>query len=821
MALEIFRLMGSVFVDTDKANKSLNKVDKNAQGFGKTLLKGVGTAAKWAAGVAVAAGTAGLAIGTAAVKSYAEYEQLVGGIETLFGKSANTVLKYSKTAYKTAGMTANQYMETATSFSAALINGLKGNTAEAARVTDMAITDMSDNMNKMGSDMTSIQNAYQGFAKQNYSMLDNLKLGYGGTKKEMQRLLKDADAINKQQGKITKYSIDNLADVYEAIHVVQTEMGITGTTAKEATSTISGQVNMLKARFENFKNTLGATLAPAVKNILSKVIDNLPTIESMVSGVATTAVKVVEWAMPYIEQALEFIEKWFGKIPDVISYVKDKMIEFGDYLGQKLQPVLEAIRDWFDRLKDRASKLGEYMGQILPPILETLRDWFDKLLTAIGKLPAKIQAFKDKAGEVADYIATGLQPTLENLKKMFEAVKDKLQPFIDALVDYIKSGEAAEDATTFLREAGELLKEAFDLLAEAAGWVTEKIIEISDWCVEHYKTIETIAIVIGSFAAAWGLVNAALAIWNGLATIGAAVTGALAGAGTVLAGVIAFLTSPITLVIAAIGAVIAIGVLLWRNWDTIKAKCSELWAALKEKFTQIKDSVVTKVSQLKDKAVEKFKALKDSISLAISNAKKTVTDTFQNIYDSVVDKATSIYNKVKEKFDAVKTAISDAIQKAKDTVSDVIAKIKDLFDFDLKLNIKLPTIKLEGGEAPWGIGGEGKLPSFDVKWNAEAMHRAMILNDATIFGMGKNGTLQGAGETGGNEVVVGESHLLTMIGKVVAAQTATQNAQIIEVLFAILDAITGGNEDLLRAVRAGQTIKIGEREFGRLVRTYA
>ena len=142
MALEIFRLMGSVFVDTDKANKSLQNIDKKASGFGSTLLKGIGTAAKWAAGVAVAAGTAGLALGKSAIDSYAEYEQLVGGVETLFGKSADQVLKYAQGAYKTAGMTANQYMETTTSFAAALLSGLKGDTAAAAKYADMAITDI-------------------------------------------------------------------------------------------------------------------------------------------------------------------------------------------------------------------------------------------------------------------------------------------------------------------------------------------------------------------------------------------------------------------------------------------------------------------------------------------------------------------------------------------------------------------------------------------------------------------------------------------------------------------------------------------------------
>lgn len=766
MALEIFRLMGSVFVDTDKANKSLNKIDNKAQGFGKSLLKGVGTAAKWAAGVAVAAGTVGVAIAKSAVESYAEYEQLVGGIETLFGKSADTVLKYANNAYKTAGMTANQYMETTTSFAAALLSGLKGDTEAAAKYADMAITDMSDNANKMGTAMESIQNAYQGFAKQNYSMLDNLKLGYGGTKKEMQRLLKDADAINAKQGKITKYSIDNLSDVYEAIHVIQTEMGITGTTAKEATETISGQINMIKARFENFKNTLGESLAPVVKSILGEFIDNLPTIEGLVSGLATAAVKAVDFVMPYISAALDFVGKWFDKVPELTQKAQEKFSEVGAYLSDKFQPVLEKLRGWFDKLKSSA---------------ETF--------------PQKLQLLKDKAIEVAGYISGKFQPTIDNLKAMFEAVKDKLQPFIDKLSEYVKSGEAAEDATQLLKDAGNLLKEAFDLVAEAAAWVTEKVIEVSDWCVEHYKTIETIAIIVGSFAAAWGLANAALAIWNGLAVVGSAVTTALTAAGTALGTAIAVLTSPITLVIAAIGAVIAIGVLLWRNWDTIKAKASELWKALKEKFSQIKEAVVNKVTELKNSAVNKFNELKNAVSTAVSNAKQAAVDKFNEMKTTVTNKVTEIYNKVKEKFEAVKASIKSAIEGARDIVSDVIEKIKGFFDFDLKLNIKIPKVTMSGGEAPWGIGGKGKLPSFSVKWAKKGYDKALMMDDPTIFGMTGSGSLLGGGDGNGNELVVGEAHLLSLIDRVVSKNMAGGSDDLV---VALLQDVRGLLEQLTK-----------------------
>lgn len=801
MALEIFRLMGSVFVDTDKANKSLNNVDKKASGFGNTLLSGIGTAAKWAAGIAVAAGTAGLAISKMAIDSYAEYEQLVGGVETLFGKSSDTVLEYAKNAYKTAGMTANEYMETTTSFAASLLSSLKGDTEAAAKYADMAITDMSDNANKMGTSMEMIQNAYQGFAKQNYAMLDNLKLGYGGTKTEMQRLLKDADAINAKQGKITKYSIDNLSDVYEAIHVIQTEMGITGTTAKEATETISGQIGMLKARFENFKNTLGEALAPVVKSILSELIDNLPTIEGLVTGLATAAVKVVDFAMPYITAALDFISEWFSKVPELGGKVSEIFADLGELWREVLQPAFENAWEALKKFAEPLTSIAEYIADWVKNTTESI-DVMDLLREACWFVEDALDAFseglmwlKDKGTEVVNYIVDSFEPTFENLKTMFEAVKDKVQPFIDKLSDYIKSGEAAKDATDLLKGAGDLLKEAFDLVAEAAAWVTDKIIEFSDWCVEHKETVETIAIIIGSFAAAWGLVNGALALWNGLATVGAAVTGALASAGSILAGVIAFLTSPITLVIAAIGAVIAIGVLLWKNWDTIKAKTADLWKDLKEKFSQIKESVVGKVTELKDKAVSKFNEIKNGISEAVNGAKQAAVDKFNEIKNSVVDKVSAIYSKVKEKFDAVKNAIKTSIESARDTVSNVIQKIKDLFNFDLKLNIKIPKVTISGGEAPWGIGGKGRLPSFNVKWAKKGYDKALMMDDPTIFGMGSSGSLLGAGDGNGNEIVVGESHLLKMIGKVVSANTATQDGLDV----ALLQDIRGLLEQLIEA----------------------
>ncbi len=244
--MNLFELFVKIGADTTEANKGIDEVGQKTSGLGEKLKSGLATAGKVAVAGVAAGATAIGALGTKAVAAYADYEQLVGGVETLFKDSQDQVMDYANNAYKTAGLSANEYMETVTSFSASLLQSLDGDTSAAADKANLAITDMSDNANKMGTDMTSIQNAYQGFAKSNYTMLDNLKLGYGGTQAEMERLLADAEKISG-----IKYDISSYADIVDAVHVVQTEMGITGTTAEEAASTIQGSFGMMKSAWQN------------------------------------------------------------------------------------------------------------------------------------------------------------------------------------------------------------------------------------------------------------------------------------------------------------------------------------------------------------------------------------------------------------------------------------------------------------------------------------------------------------------------------------------------------------------------------------------
>lgn len=291
-------------------SEAQNTVSSGSSGISK-VLGGIGSVAGTVAktvgaGMAVA-GTAVVAMGKSAVSAYADYEQLVGGVETLFKDSAKTVIENASKAYTTAGMSANEYMSTVTSFSASLLQSLGNDTVKASEKADMAITDMSDNANKMGTSMEMIQNAYQGFAKQNYTMLDNLKLGYGGTKEEMQRLLEEAEKISG-----IEYDISSYADIVDAIHVVQTEMGITGTTAKEASSTISGSIASTKSAWEN---------------LMTGLADSNANIPQLVGNVLSSGTTVLKNIIPVAKQVL-------ASIPEAIS-------EISPQAGQAFQSILD------------------------------------------------------------------------------------------------------------------------------------------------------------------------------------------------------------------------------------------------------------------------------------------------------------------------------------------------------------------------------------------------------------------------------------------------------------------------------------------------
>ena len=300
--INLFDLYAKITLDTSGYENGLDNASGKASGFADKLKSGLATAAKVGAAALTAAATGMAALTKASIEQYAEYEQLVGGVDTLFKTASDKVQEYAANAYKTAGMSANEYMDTVTSFSASLLQSLGGDTEKAAQKADQAITDMADNANKMGTGMEMIQNAYQGFAKQNYTMLDNLKLGYGGTKEEMERLLADAEKLSGQ-----KFDISSYSDIVDAIHVVQTEMGITGTTAKEAASTIQGSVSAAKSAWSNLITGIAAdnadldalignfvsSVETAAGNIIPRVSVMLGGISQLVTSASTTIIQMV------------------------------------------------------------------------------------------------------------------------------------------------------------------------------------------------------------------------------------------------------------------------------------------------------------------------------------------------------------------------------------------------------------------------------------------------------------------------------------------------------------------------------------------------
>ena len=298
----MFDLYAKITLDTSGYENGLDNASGKASGFADKLKSGLATAAKVGAAALTAAATGMAALTKASIDQYAEYEQLVGGVDTLFKTASDKVQEYAANAYKTAGMSANEYMDTVTSFSASLLKSLGGDTDKAAQKADQAITDMADNANKMGTGMEMIQNAYQGFAKQNYTMLDNLKLGYGGTKEEMERLLADAEKLSGQ-----KFDISSYSDIVDAIHVVQTEMGITGTTAAEAASTIEGSGGSAKAAWANLITGIAddnADLDTLIGNFVSSVEtaagNIIPRVSAILGGISQLVTSASSTIIPMV-----------------------------------------------------------------------------------------------------------------------------------------------------------------------------------------------------------------------------------------------------------------------------------------------------------------------------------------------------------------------------------------------------------------------------------------------------------------------------------------------------------------------------------------
>lgn len=502
--MDIFNLYAKLSLNTDDYEKGVEKAKGGASSlmdvFSGTLLgnvvsDGLRTVANGIMEIGETAANMAVSIGKASLDSYADYEQLVGGVETLYKDSAATIEKYAQTAYKNVGLSANDYMDTATSFAASLVSSLSGDTEKAAEMSNTAISDMADNWNKMGSSVQSVQDAYRGFSKQNFTMLDNLKIGYGGTKTEMEHLLADADTLNAKQGVYTKYSIDSFSDIVQAIHVVQTEMGITGTTAKEAATTIQGSTASMKSAWanlltgiadpeQNFQSlmdefvdsviTAGNNIIPRIKEIVPTLIDGLSELVTQLAPYVSGVIMELE---PTIEEGLQAL---FGGLSSVAS---------------ELQPIVADVFSFF----------GDAIISGLTSAIESsdfsfLLDIFNIVKTAIENIANIIDSFKNNANAAWDAISAKIQ----------EVVKF-VQPYVEAAMQVIGQvvTQVITDLTPVIQSIGEAFSAAWSLVQTVWEWASAFFQAIFQTIVVIFAPFAPI--ISGFFQGAWIIIQS---IWN-------------------------------------------------------------------------------------------------------------------------------------------------------------------------------------------------------------------------------------------------------------------------------------------------------------------
>lgn len=499
LASELRRAFGDSMPDGHKFGSSLG--GKVVSGFGSTIKKGFALAAK--AGIAtISAASAGIgAIVKSSASAYADYEQNIGGIETLFKDNADTIVKYASEAYKTAGISANDYMQNVTSFSASLLQGLGGDTAQAAEIANEAMVDMSDNANKMGTDISSIQNAYQGFAKQNYTMLDNLKLGYGGTQSEMARLINDSgvlgDSIKVDEKTINSVSFDKMI---EAIHKVQTDLDITGTTSKEAATTVSGSLSSVKAAWANLMAGMGDKNAD-LKNL----------IKEMVSTVKTFAKNI----MPVIKQALsgvttlisELAPDIAAELPQLVSDLLPQLIEAGtqifqalvkgisDNIGTITQAAITAVTTIATALIQNTGPLVQALATIITTIAQALPTILPDLTEAIKQqMPLILQAILDSLPAIIECATQIIVTIAETLANNINLIVDGAVKIIDTLAMSLSDSDTAKKLTEAAFKivftlTKEIVKNLPDILASGILIAVEIVKGIAQGMVDFFAPV--------------------------------------------------------------------------------------------------------------------------------------------------------------------------------------------------------------------------------------------------------------------------------------------------------------------------------------------
>ena len=606
-------------------------------------------------------------LGKSALDSVGQLEQNVGGVETLFGDAADAVIASADRAYQTAGMSANDYMSTVTSFSASLLQSLGGNTEEAAKVADMAIIDMADNANKMGTSMDMIQNAYQGFAKQNYTMLDNLKLGYGGTKTEMERLLADAEKLTG-----VKYDINNLNDVYQAIHAVQEEMGITGTTAKEAASTLEGSMASAKAAWDNFMNgsgdadQLADAFATAADNIVKNLAEIIPrfaeTLPALGGAIIAQIPGLVAAIVPAVLSAGQSVLK---QLQDAVldfdfAGTADKVVQMitgfieGDGLGSLLDTLVTIFTGIVNGISSMLPSLLPALIELISYVVTSLLDQLPAILDCalelilglaqgiLAALPVLIEALPEVISSIVEFLISAVPQIIDAGIELLMALVDALPVIIDALVDALPQiieatvtaliAAAPQIAKAGIKLLGALIEAIPVIVVELAKAVPDIVAAIIDVLAELPGLIGEVFAEIVTDLVEWGqqmLSNASTAMSNMLSQVNS---------------IIQELPGKIwTHLVNAVNKVIAWGQQMVSNASTA---ASNMLSKVNSIIQELPGKIWTHLVNAVNKVVAWGQQMVSNASTAASNMLSKVSSTLQQLPGKVWDYLSQAAQKV-------------------------------------------------------------------------------------------------------------------------------------------------------------------------------
>ena len=569
--MDVFNLYAKLSLNTDEYEKGVEKAKGGASSlmdvFSGTLLgnvvsDGLRTVANGITEIGKTAANMAVSIGKASLDSYADYEQLVGGVETLYKDSAGIIENYAKDAYKNAGLSANDYMETATSFAASLVSSLGGNTEKAAEMANTAISDMSDNANKTGTDIASLQDAYNGFAKQEYTMLDNLKLGYGGTQAEMKRLIKDAAAMKdtqKELGVTVDSTSMSYANIVQAIHVVQANMGIMGTTSKEAATTIQGSTASMKSAWENLLTgiadpeqdfqalvdnlvdsviTAGNNIIPRIKKIVPTLIDGLTELVTQLAPYVSGVIMELE---PTIEEGLQAL---FGGLSSVASelqpIVADVFSFFGDAIISGLTSAIENsdfsfLLDIFDSvngvIENIWAKIEELVAWVQPYVEAAMQVIGQVVTQAITDLTPVIQSIGEAFSAAWSLVQTVWAWASAFFQAIFQAIVVIFAPFAPIISGFFQGAwiiiqSIWNVAVSFFQTVFNLITGVFSTIDAVlsgdfqSAW--ESIQGIFESAFDFFSTVgqNVVEGIKGGIAAVWGgLVSFVQGLWDGIKSI--------------------------------------------------------------------------------------------------------------------------------------------------------------------------------------------------------------------------------------------------------------------------------------------------------------